>query len=180
MECRVSSSVWVDSPCVSSLRLHRAASWQSQCQWEGCRWVAAILRHPSLDTLHSVVYSATYIQVHEHAYESIHTIAITMYVYCKLNDHISFFKGKNKQMWHQMEASTPTVMLLYSSSNISRKISSPCDDMINSELQMSHCLCKIKKSHFFVIQITAISWHGSSTYSYYHNGSAHIYSFSII
>ena len=51
----------VDAPCVSSPRPHREVFWQSRCRSEGSRWEAAAPMHPSLDTPHSEVYSATQI-----------------------------------------------------------------------------------------------------------------------
>lgn len=55
----LSLCVWADAPCVSSPCLHKEVSLQSQYRSEECQWVAAVLRHPSLDTPHSVAYSAT-------------------------------------------------------------------------------------------------------------------------
>lgn len=63
----VGVSMWLYIPFWFSPHPRRAVSWQSRCQSAACQSEAAELRHPSLDTQHSVVYSATQSTQYRHA-----------------------------------------------------------------------------------------------------------------
>lgn len=126
----------VSLPCVSSPHLHKGASSQSQCRLEGSQWVATAPRRPSSGTPHSRVYSVT--------------DGCTDKPTCRSGQRNSRHQKENK--WVQSEDPL-TVMLLYSSSNMSRKISSPWDEFKRRRRRKSltdHTVILEPRQHLFI------------------------------